>query len=270
MFDVICSGTGPSFFSMLGVCRALYDLKVPIENLACTSGSSIPLGLVFAAGMDWFNAYNAMIDLDFRSMISLRPWRGGIYDTTKIERWIDKQTDGLKLKDIKIKSFVMNAVDIKKKRMHVLSNITEPEMTLGKAIRMTISIPGIFAPVNYKNKWFVDGGVYENAQVEAFPDSGNKKIIFLEQDNSTERLEEIWEKEGERNPRPNIFAIALNSISCLMKSRLDRDISDPPPNSTVIPIRIRDIGKLSPTKPEKNVLFLAGFAQAAVALQKII
>ena len=38
---------------------------------------------------------------------------------------------------------------------------TEPEMSVLKAIRMSISLPFIFTPVSYKDCLYVDGGIYE-------------------------------------------------------------------------------------------------------------
>lgn len=256
MFDVICSGTGPSFFSMLGVCRALYDIGVPVQNVACTSGSSIPFALVYGAGIDWFEAYNAMIDLDFRKQLRLRPWRGGIYDTTKIQEWVDNQTGGMKLKDVNLDCFAVNSVDITAKRMHVLTTSTEPEMTLGQAVRMTVGIPGIFAPVNYKGKWFVDGGVYRNVLFNAFPNSPNPKLVFVEEDAAQEEVGEVWEDEV---PRPSFITTAMNAISCLMKSRYDIASFDLPRNYHLIKVKVHDTSDLSPSKGIKEELFMEGY-----------
>lgn len=267
MYDVICSGTGPSFFSMLGVCRALIESDIKVANVACTSGSSIPLSLVYGADIDWFDVYNELMELDFGSMLKLRPWRGGFYDTHLIEDWINARTSSLTLGESKV-PFALNTVDIQKKRMHVMTTENQPAITFGKAIRMTISIPILFAPVEYKNKWFVDGGVYRNVQTDAFPNSGNPKLVFVEHDLGQDEVGEIWEKEG-NNSCPSIKSIAMNSIACLLKSRYEYVADHLPPNSRLIPIKVHDTSDLTPSKSIRTRLFKEGFEQAMEPLQSL-
>lgn len=254
-YDVIASGTGLSFCSMLGVCRALIERKIVVENIACTSGSSIPFGLVYGAGLKWEDVYAELLAVDFAAKLSFRPWRGGIFETEKIEKFINKLTNNIKLKELKV-NFVVNTVDIINKKPFIINKDNCPDMTLGKAIRMTTAIPGIFVPVEYNGKWFVDGGVYRNIMFDIFNNTPNHNLIFIEKDKNIRISKDInFKKQDEQ---PHLVKVLLNSLSCLMTSREELD-SISLQNGTIIPIPVNDTDNIFMDSKKKKELFDSGY-----------
>ncbi len=54
--------------------------------------------------------------------------------------------------------------------LEIFSNETEPDMPVALAVRISASLPGVFDPVMYKGKKYIDGGAANNLPVNIFYD----------------------------------------------------------------------------------------------------
>lgn len=81
---------------------------------------------------------------------------------------------------IKISIIGSNIIDNK---YEVFNYINTPHMKILDALRITISIPIYLTPVKYNNKYYVDGGLYNNMAVDIIDPEEYKYTIglFLEQ-----------------------------------------------------------------------------------------
>jgi len=81
---------------------------------------------------------------------------------------------------IKISIIGSNIIDNK---YEVFNHINTPNMKIVDALRITISIPIYLTPVKYNNKYYVDGGLYNNMAVDIIDPKEYKYTIglFLEQ-----------------------------------------------------------------------------------------
>lgn len=64
--------------------------------------------------------------------------------------------------------FYVTGTNITKKRLEVFSHKTEPDMEIALAVRISMSIPGFFQSVKYKNCRYVDGGCLSNFPIKMF------------------------------------------------------------------------------------------------------
>lgn len=63
---------------------------------------------------------------------------------------------------------VITAVSLNKRAVSYMDWRTDPNLTLRKAVRMSMSLPFIFIPVEYKGDLWVDGGVLDHYPMKAF------------------------------------------------------------------------------------------------------
>jgi len=59
------------------------------------------------------------------------------------------------------------------------SEVTTPDMEVLTAIRITFSIPVMYQPVKYNDKYYVDGAVTDNYPIDLFEDDNTKTIGFV-------------------------------------------------------------------------------------------
>jgi hypothetical protein len=79
-------------------------------------------------------------------------------------------------------------------------DLKRAEIEIGKAVRASMSFPGIFTTCNYGKYNFIDGGTKDNLPVQILKDMGAKKILALSF------------KIDEYEPKEDIFAILLRAV----------------------------------------------------------
>ncbi|MCS5708924.1 patatin-like phospholipase family protein [Candidatus Berkiella cookevillensis] len=63
---------------------------------------------------------------------------------------------------------ILTATDLGDASLKTFSAESDKDLPLHKAVRMTMSFPGGFMPVNYNNRWYADGGIANNYPIEVF------------------------------------------------------------------------------------------------------
>jgi NTE family protein len=169
-----------------------------IERVAGTSAGAITACLL-AVGYDANSISKIIASTDFSKfeddtflfirdiyrLIKHYGWNRG--DT--FEKWlgdlIEQKTGNRDLTFQKLHEKVINnepgykelyvvATNVTKQRAESISFETYPELTLVKAVRMSMSIPVFFTSVKYEENMFVDGGLTANFPVQIFD---NKKYL---------------------------------------------------------------------------------------------
>lgn len=275
--DIICSGTGGSFLSMAGALDAIRLKGLKVGQIACTSGSSIPAAFICGLGIEPMEVLSLAINSSFEELIKRKIWNpitsGSLYTNNELENWIDRKTNSAKLKDVRVKTFAVNAVDINSGEMFVFSNHNEPDMPLSKAIIATIGIPGIFPPVYYKGRWFVDGGVNQNLLVGIFDNSENKKLALIEVDENETKVDissklyvPLIEVKGKK---PGIFSTAALSIKHLMAALLRAQLEGIKNTHVINVPAIKTKHDFFLTKQEKIELFEQARDEVLSRLEKL-
>lgn len=159
----------------IGVLKVLEREKVPIHFIAGTSAGAL-IGAVYASGIKAWQMEKIAVDIDRMEMARLfdpvLPW-SGLIDGKKIEGFVAQVFGDRLIEDLKI-PFVAIAADI----------LTGEEVIIAKgsvvkAVRASISIPGIFTPVEFNNRLLVDGGVVDPVPTEVLRDMGMERIIAV-------------------------------------------------------------------------------------------
>lgn len=155
-------GSGSSRgWAHIGVIEALQDAGIPIHLVAgCSVGAFV--GAIFASGgLEQLKGY--VIDMDGESMFSfsdLTLIRSGLLDgDKKLRELFCMHSNKKEFEELEIPLKVV-AADMFSGAQVVLDSGDLP-----KALRASMSYPGLFAPVFHKGRWLIDGGVVDPVPV---------------------------------------------------------------------------------------------------------
>jgi predicted acylesterase/phospholipase RssA len=76
------------------------------------------------------------------------------------------------------KTLIITSTCLTEQQIYYLSYENFPDLSVIKAIRMSISIPFIFTAVEFDNKLFIDGGVINNCPISIFKDDLDSVIAI--------------------------------------------------------------------------------------------
>lgn len=108
------------------------------------------------------------------------------------------------------KKLIMTVTCINDKKAYYYSVDTFPDMKVIKAVRMSISIPIIFTPVEHDSHLYVDGGCIDNYPMQLFQDNLDEVIgIYLS--DIKEYTKDINNLE---DTLINTFISLLEGVSC--------------------------------------------------------
>jgi len=201
------AGGGARSFCHLGVMRALHEHGIPLDIATGTS-----LGAIIASGIG--------LDLEledlmgrFRVMVKTNPTKGDYLLIPKSSLLSGRKLDRLLphlLPDTDIE-------DCWKDFACVSANITNPgahvhrEGKLLRALRATVSIPGVFPPVaTADGELLVDGGVVNNLPADVARDAGAGRLIACDQGGTARG-------KGTAD-RPNAMGVIMRSV--ILHSRI--------------------------------------------------
>jgi NTE family protein len=202
---LVLSGGGARGASHIGVLKVLEELKIPIDIITGTSMGSI-VGGMYAYGYsvdeierllvetDWDRVFHdepPRVERSFRRKVDdynfLIKLEAGIKDGRFIipKGLLQGQQLSLRLKSLTLLAprnfdelpirFRAVATDIESGEAVALSS-----GTLSKAMLASMAIPGVFAPVEWDGRLFVDGGVANNLPVQLARDLGADILIVVD------------------------------------------------------------------------------------------
>lgn len=176
---LVLGGGGAKGFAHIGVYKVLYDAKVPIQAISgCSIGAMVAAGI--AQGKSPEEILRVMGRLselkdNVLELHSLDYGHGSLLSAKEevqvLEELIPRD---LTFSQLKI-PLAVNAVDIEKGE-----EVTFTEGRVFDAVRASMSLPGIYPPVFYKDQLLIDGGILNNIPIKACKDLGAKKTIVVD------------------------------------------------------------------------------------------
>jgi len=155
-------GSGSSRgWAHIGAIEALEEEKIPIDYVVgCSVGSYV--GAIYASG-GLKKLKEFVLKMDGKKVFSyfdvVFPRSGILNGTRRLKELFSMHTDAADFSDLKIPLMVV-ATDLATGKKVVLKS-----GSILEALRATMSIPGLFAPVKVKNRWLVDGGLVDPVPV---------------------------------------------------------------------------------------------------------
>lgn len=173
---LVLSSGGERGLTYIGVIKVLEKYKIPIDIITGSSAGAL-IGGVYASGVPIEEIKKIAMKTRTRDLMNLIDFikpGPGLIDGGKISRFISKILAKKNIEDFKI-PFACVAADL----------LTGKKVVFKKgdavtAIRASISFPGIFKPVEYKNSFLVDGGAADPLPIDVAVDMGADMIIAVD------------------------------------------------------------------------------------------
>ncbi len=204
---LVLSGGGARGFAHIGALKALEELRVRFDVVAGTSMGAM-VGGAYAAGYSAAQIEEITLAVNWPRMFAPRPdrsrmsWRGKDDDRRGmgvLEIGVDK--NGLKFPGEVVPSqeldiflqrstepfdsiydlsqldipFAAVATDLETGERVVL----QKDITLARAMRCSMSVPGAFRPVEYGGRLLVDGGLIDNLPVDVAHELGAERVVAI-------------------------------------------------------------------------------------------
>jgi predicted acylesterase/phospholipase RssA len=155
---LVFGGGGARGFAHLGVLRAMEELGIPVDMIG---GSSIgaPVAAPTAQGMDAAAALETVAH-HFRSLLDYTLPVASILAGHKISASIELGAGGWDIEDLWLPFFCVTT------NLTTGASMTHRRGDLARAMRASVSIPGVLPPVAQGSDLLVDGGVLNNLPID--------------------------------------------------------------------------------------------------------
>lgn len=227
----------------IGVLKALEERNVKIDYIAGTSIGSMVASL-YAFGVSVKQIEKIAIDFTWFDITNLSLSKYGLLSNAKMEKLILDHIQDNHIENSKI-PLAMVATDISNGDKVILD-----KGDVVKSIMASSCIPGIFIPVELKDRMLVDGAIAENVPIETVKKMGADFVIAVD-------LNPV-----SSNKKPNhIIDVMLNSLHFSIRNIVGQQIKD---SDLIIQPNLSDYS-LSSTKNIKN-LIREGYQAASLVL----
>ncbi|MCD4814713.1 patatin-like phospholipase family protein [bacterium] len=198
---LVLGGGGARGFAHVGVIRELEAAGIPIDMIVGVSVGSL-IGALYADSGDSFQVEWKAFKIEKKEIFDFKVFNitDGLAKGDAIQTYVDTNIQTQFLEDMKIPLAIV-AVDLNTGKKKVFR-----KGLLREAIRASISVPGVFAPVVFHDQLLVDGGVKGNLAPDVAREMGADIIIGV---NIAKPR-----KHFSNNP-PNALTVILESIDIM-------------------------------------------------------
>jgi NTE family protein len=158
---------------------AKYSEHIKIENISGVSVGSM-IAALYAIGYTPEELKDILFEMDFDYLIrdTMMPYINlygwfGMYEANRLEEFVEKLiSQKTHIKNCTFSQISLNlsivATNLNYQRPIIFSKEKTPLMVVSKAVRMSISYPGIITPVLYDGDYYGDGGEFMNYPIVIF------------------------------------------------------------------------------------------------------
>lgn len=165
-------GGGARGFAHIGVLQVLKEAGIQLGGIVGTSMGAL-VGATYAVGADLYYLERLIDYLKWENLIDVRLPRLGLIDGSKVRALIDILTKHKLFEDLTF-NFWAVATDL-----FTGEEIVFKTGPLAPAIRASISIPGVFNPVELDGRVLVDGAVVAGVPVEVAREMQGDLVIAV-------------------------------------------------------------------------------------------
>ena len=193
---LVMSGGGSKAISYIGVIKRMEELRVQNKiilniNEVCGVSAGSIIGLLYLLGYTYEELEQEVVNKKLEHLKDIRIsnffTNYGIDSGKNIMNWIesllvrkgyDKNITFKQLYDMINKKFVIMATNLNKYKHTFFDYINTPDISILKAVRMSISIPFYFTCERYNNDVHVDGALIENYPIKMYKDNLKNVLGF--------------------------------------------------------------------------------------------
>jgi NTE family protein len=152
--SLVLGGGGAKGFAHIGAIQELKKNEIEFNEVIGTSIGALVGAFVASKNYQALDEFVKEInDLSFFKLQDFSFSKKGLLKGEKVKKYIEDKLGNLQFEDLEIKLKIV-AGDLKNGKEYVFET-----GKISSAIRASISLPGIFQPVEYQNKILVDGGI---------------------------------------------------------------------------------------------------------------
>jgi NTE family protein len=201
-FGLALGGGAARGFAHIGVLKALDEAGLKPAFVAGTSVGSL-IGALYCAGLSWAQIWQEALKLDWKDLVTLSVPTLGLVNPSKLEELVQRLSGGRMIEDLPL-PFRAVAVDLVTGKEAVLD--TGP---VGRAVRASCSIPGIFIPLDDGERLLADGGVLNNLPSDIVRAMGANYIVAVD----------LTSSGGNAHKKPeNIVEVLIDSAFIFMNN----------------------------------------------------
>ena len=176
---LVLGGGGARGFAHIGVLQVFEEEKIPIDIITGTSAGAF-IGALFASGKTALEIREIIHKIQWNDLLTMKLvsffnliFKDKLLDTAKMGALIAKNIGNKHFYELNI-PFACVATDIVTGEKVILR-----DGDVATAVRASTSIPGIFEPVEYKQRYLVDGGIVDNVPVDVAKGLGADIVIAV-------------------------------------------------------------------------------------------
>jgi len=163
---------GAKGFAHIGVLKVLEKEGIKIDMIAGSSMGAV-VGALYGVHMNTNAMERQIKGFELKKYFDMGLPRSGLIKGDKLEKYLRKILNNLKFKDLPFPLFI-SATDLNEGK-EVIFNKGD----LTKAVRASISIPGLFYPVENNGRILIDGGIKDPLPVEILRKNGCDIVIAV-------------------------------------------------------------------------------------------
>lgn len=198
-------------YAHLGVLQVFQEEKIPIDLVSgCSIGSVF--GALYAKGLDLYFLEKIAGQLRQNQFMDPTVPRVGLLKGKKVEALIRFLTKNARFNQLDIPFYAV-AVDLVKGEEVVLA-----EGSVAEAVRVSISVPGIFQPKELQGRFLVDGAVLNSLPTQILRKKGAELVIGVD----------LHSGKGEKmnSSVQNIFDVLLRSLDLLNREAYEKALEE--------------------------------------------
>lgn len=157
----------------IGVLQVLKEHEIPFDFIVGSSMGAL-VGALYGAGCDIYMLGKLAANMRVNSLLDVRIPRMGFISGRRIQEFVHLLTKGKYFEELNVPLAVV-ATDILTGNRVILNT-----GLVSKAVRASVSIPGVFAPVNHEGMLLVDGAVTDRLPVEVARSLGAERVIAVD------------------------------------------------------------------------------------------
>jgi NTE family protein len=186
---VVLGGGGAKGLAHIGVLRALEEQRIPVDQIVGVSVGAL-IGALYADGLpiakieDMANniGWHNLTDFSKIGMIKLI-LDDELLSTNRMQAYLEKHIGQKNFSDLKI-PFTCIATDLR-----TGDRVVFREGPVAMAARASATIPGIFRPVEYRQRYLVDGGLVDNLPTNTVVVDENDFVLAIQPRSDVESKE---------------------------------------------------------------------------------
>lgn len=171
---LVLGGGSSRGLSHIGLLKAFEEEGIPVDYIVGTSMGSVVAGL-YAAGLGADNLDYMVRHMEPAQLFAPSlPLGGGLIDSNRFEIFLDELTGGIDFADAPIPFYTV-VIDLVEGQEETLS-----AGRLSRGILASMSVPGVFPPVQIDDGYYIDGGLRNLTPVTVARQTGADVVVAVD------------------------------------------------------------------------------------------